>query len=82
MASVTVRDLRNHGGEVLDRVEAGERVTVTRNGRPVAELVPLPRRPLSNEELVARAANLPPVDPAALRADVDALLDTAFLAES
>jgi hypothetical protein len=38
--------------------------------------------PLSNEELVARAANLPPVDPAALRADVDALLDTAFLAES
>jgi prevent-host-death family protein len=81
MAWVTVRDLRNHGGEVLDRVEAGERVTVTRNGRPVAELVPLARRPLSNEELVARAVNLPPVDPAAVRADVDRLLDTGFLPE-
>lgn len=78
---MTVRDLRNHGGEVLDRVEAGERLTVTRNGRPVAELVPLPRRPLSNEELVARAVNLPPVDPAAVRADVDRLLDTGFLPE-
>jgi prevent-host-death family protein len=66
---------------VLDRVEAGERVTVTRNGRPVAELVPLARRPLSNEELVARAVNLPPVDPAAVRADVDRLLDTGFLPE-
>ena len=78
---MTVRDLRNHGGEVLDRVEAGERVTVTRNGRPVAELVPLPRRPLSNEELVARAANLPIVDPQVLHADVDRLLDTNVFPE-
>ena len=44
MASVTIRDLRNHGGEVVDRVEAGEQLTVTRDGRPVAELRPVRSR--------------------------------------
>ena len=47
-----MRELRNHGGDVLDRVEAGERLTVTRNGKPVAELVPLPRRELTLEEIL------------------------------
>jgi len=41
---VSVRDLRNHTSEVLRRVEAGERVTVTVDRRPVARLVPLSRR--------------------------------------
>jgi prevent-host-death family protein len=44
MSEISIRDLRNHGGEVIDRVEAGERLTVTRDGRPVAELRPLPGR--------------------------------------
>jgi antitoxin (DNA-binding transcriptional repressor) of toxin-antitoxin stability system len=35
MSSVTVRELRDKGGEVLERVERGERVIVTRDGRPV-----------------------------------------------
>lgn len=38
------RELRNNVSAVLRRVEAGERLTVTVHGRPVAELVPLPRR--------------------------------------
>ena len=38
MDVASVRDLRNHGGEILDRVEAGARVTVTRDGRPVEDL--------------------------------------------
>jgi prevent-host-death family protein len=38
MKSVSVRDLRNSGGDVLYRVEHGETVVVTRDGRPVAEL--------------------------------------------
>jgi prevent-host-death family protein len=41
---VSVRELRNHTAEVLRRVEAGERLTVTVDRRPVAELVPLPAR--------------------------------------
>jgi prevent-host-death family protein len=37
MDAVTVRELRNHGGEVLDRVARGEAVVVTRDGAEVAE---------------------------------------------
>lgn len=36
--------LRNQVGEVLRRVEAGETLTVTVAGRPVAELSPADRR--------------------------------------
>lgn len=41
---VSVRQLRNHTAEVLRRVEAGERLRVTVDRRPVAELGPLPSR--------------------------------------
>ncbi|MGH3557410.1 MAG: type II toxin-antitoxin system Phd/YefM family antitoxin [Mycobacterium sp.] len=54
MKSVTVRELRNKGGEVLDRVQRGERVVVTRDGRPIAELRPLPQRSARPEELIER----------------------------
>jgi prevent-host-death family protein len=39
-----MRDLRNDPSGVLRRVEGGERFTVTVSGRPVAQLIPLPRR--------------------------------------
>jgi prevent-host-death family protein len=74
-AEVSIRDLRNHGGEVVDRVERGEHLTITRAGRPVAELHPLARPPLSVELLIARRRQLVPVDPHRLRADIDALLE-------
>ena len=41
---VSVRELRNHTADVLRRVEAGERLRVTVDRRPVAELAPLPAR--------------------------------------
>jgi len=44
---VSVRELRNNVSEVLRRVEAGDRLRVTVDRRPVAELVPLPRRRVS-----------------------------------
>ena len=75
MAEVSIRDLRNHGGDVLDRVEAGARLTVTRSGRPIAELVPLRRPGLAAATLLERLSRIPGLDPAALRADVDAVLD-------
>jgi prevent-host-death family protein len=46
-AEVSVRDLRNHASEVLRRVEAGEHLRVTVDRRPVADLVPLPRKRLA-----------------------------------
>ena len=36
----TARELNQHTAQVLARVEAGETVTVTKNGRPVAILRP------------------------------------------
>jgi prevent-host-death family protein len=75
METVTIRELRNHGGEVVGRVEAGEHVTVTRDGRPVAELRPLRSRGVSAAVLLERWRRLPAVDPEALRRDVDAVID-------
>ncbi len=78
MREVTVRDLRNKGGEVLDLVEAGEEITVTRDGRPVAMLVPAPRRPLPMDVILARWRHLRPVDPVQFRRDIDELFDTSI----
>jgi len=75
MSEVAVRDLRNHGGEILNRVAAGEALTVTRDGEPIAELRPLPRRPVPARLLLQRWRRLPAVDPARLRADIDRFLD-------
>jgi prevent-host-death family protein len=77
MSEVSIRDLRNHGGDVIDRVAAGEEITVTRDGKPVAELRPLAGRRLSAEVLLRRWARLPTVDPERLRADLDSIVDTA-----
>lgn len=41
---IGVRDLRNHTGRVIDAVEAGERVTLTVRGEPMADIVPHGRR--------------------------------------
>jgi prevent-host-death family protein len=78
MANVTIRELRNHGGDVIDRVAAGERVVVTRGGRPVAELHPVRSTPLAPDALLARWRRLPKVNLEALRAEVDAVIDPAI----
>ena len=75
MTEVTIRELRNHGGEVIDRVSAGERLIVTRSGRPVAELRPLPSRGVSATTLLERWRRLPPMDLDRLRSDIDRHLD-------
>lgn len=76
MANVTIRDLRNHGGEVIDRVAAGEHLTVTRSGKAVAELRPLRPLALTAAVLLDRRRHLPPMDADALRRDIDATLDS------
>jgi len=43
-SAISLRELRNHISEVVRRVEAGERLTVTVDRRPVAELRPMRRR--------------------------------------
>lgn len=78
MAEVTIRELRNQGGKVLERVERGEVLTVTCDGRPVAELRPLPRRALSVTALLQGWRSLPAIDPAKLRADLDDVVDPSL----
>lgn len=48
-----MRDLRNRTAQVIDAVQAGERVTLTVHGEPVADIVPHGRRArwLSGEHL-------------------------------
>ena len=41
MATVPQKELRNDVGAILRRAEAGERITVTVSGRPVALLGPI-----------------------------------------
>ena len=61
MRSIPQRELRNRISQVLRQVEAGERLRITVDGRPVADLVPLggsrrtfvPRAELA--QLLARA---------------------------
>jgi prevent-host-death family protein len=40
MATIPQKELRNKVGEVLRRAEAGEEITITVSGRPVAHLGP------------------------------------------
>jgi prevent-host-death family protein len=78
MTGVTIREFRNHGGDVVDRVAQGEQITITRGGRPVAELRPVTRRPLTAETLLARWHQLPPVDYGTMRAEFDEAMDPAL----
>jgi len=77
MSEVTVRELRDHGRAVIDRAARGERIIIIRAGRPVAEIRPVDRPPLTAEVLLTRWHRLPPVDPAAMRAEIDEALDPA-----
>ena len=78
MSEASIRELRNHGGEVIDRVAAGERVTITRDGKAVAELRPLPRPRATAAALIERFRRLPPVDPGRFRVDIDEVVDQSL----
>lgn len=78
MADISIRDLRNKGGEVVERAQRGEKLTITNAGKPVAELTALPRPPIALDELRRRWKRLPTVDPAVLRNDIDDVIDASL----
>ena len=45
MTEVASRELRNSTRSLLDRVESGETLTITVDGRPAAILAPIDRHP-------------------------------------
>jgi prevent-host-death family protein len=62
MADISSRELRNRTAEVLRRVEAGERVRISVNRRPVAELVPLDRPRWASGSAIERVRLEAPAD--------------------
>jgi len=44
MTTISIRDAKNRLTEIARRVEKGETIVVTRNGRPIMELTPHRRR--------------------------------------
>jgi prevent-host-death family protein len=56
MSRVASRELRNNTRDLLERVEGGEEVTITVDGRPVATLQPVGSRPrwISRAEFLHR----------------------------
>ncbi len=78
MQTIAQRELRNDNAAIMRRVEAGETFVVTRNGRPVAEIRPVPvgrQRFVSRERLMALSERSEPLDRSRFRADLDALAD-------
>ncbi len=67
MANVSSRDLRNHTADVLRRVEAGERLRISVNRRPVAELIPLARPMWATGASIERVLREAPADAKLLR---------------
>ncbi len=41
MRHTTITELRNHAKDFFDAVEAGDTVRVFRNGKPIAEIMPI-----------------------------------------
>ncbi len=78
MRSVKVHEAKTHLSRLLERVEKGEEITITRGKQPVAKLVPIaakPRRPglLKGKIWIAKDfdAPLPPEVLAAFRGERD-----------
>ena len=77
-ATIPQRELRNNNVRVLAAVAAGESFVITQHGRPIAELRPITEQRRTFVRTAERAELFregPAVDAAALRDDVDRLLD-------
>lgn len=72
MKVISEQDFYDNPGEVFEAVEAGETYRVTREGAEVLELrLPPPGQGLTTAEVIELVKDLPPVDYAKMRADID-----------
>jgi prevent-host-death family protein len=75
---LTQREFRNKSGEVMRALDEGEDFVITRNGKPVGELLPTQRRKrkfIPKAELLALFEGAPHIDYEQFRADIDAFVD-------
>lgn len=79
--NVSLGDLRVKASELARRAQAGEVITITDRGRPIADLGP--HRPggrvARNDDVLRAFAALPPIDPERFRADLDAVVDPGLV---
>ncbi|MFE8957062.1 MULTISPECIES: type II toxin-antitoxin system Phd/YefM family antitoxin [Streptomyces] len=75
---ITQRDLRNRSREIMDAIQSGQSFTVTRDGHPIGQLVPLHRRRrfVSRREFAAMSKAAADIDIDTFRVDQDATADT------
>jgi prevent-host-death family protein len=67
MATYGVAEAKNNFTHLLDRVQEGEKITITRHGKPIAELNPPPKLTVDErwalmEELMEEVRKQPPLD--------------------
>jgi prevent-host-death family protein len=73
---ITQRELRNNSGRIMRALDKGESFTVTRNGVPVGELVPIrPRIFVAASAVVGAFRGAPRIAHRRFRRDVDALIN-------
>jgi len=73
---ITQRELRNESGRIMRALDKGQSFTVTRNGVPVGELVPVKPRLFVAADVVAGAyRGAPRIARTRFRADVDAVIN-------
>jgi prevent-host-death family protein len=68
MNAISLAEAKAHLSEIIDRVEAGDAIDITRRGKPVARLVAAakPRKPIDASLLQELTASLPPQQDAAV----------------
>jgi prevent-host-death family protein len=73
---ITQRELRNESGRIMRALDRGEAFTVTRNGVPVGELVPVrPRVFVAADSVAAAFRGAPRIARRRFRQDVDLVLN-------
>jgi len=87
MSVVAIRELRQSASQVIRRVQAGETVEVTVQGRPAARIVPIEHsraRTVTGDQLrqrMAGAVGLPPAERDAWADDIASMSDIEDFAD-
>jgi prevent-host-death family protein len=65
--AINLADAKAHLSALVDRVEAGDTIDITRRGKPVARLIAVarPRKPIDAALLQSLTAAMPPQSPSA-----------------
>ncbi|MDR2895552.1 MAG: prevent-host-death protein [Propionibacteriaceae bacterium] len=77
ITAISQRDLRLRSKEIMDGVEAGTEFVVTRDGRPIGELIPLRQHQqfVSRRSFAALSAGAPVIDLDRFRRDLEMISD-------